>query len=113
MPKTRTCKYRTDCGRVRPTFVFDRPKGRKYRCDHCRKIDDQQAHTVEITMNDIRRKRNRLLSETDFVDLPSFRKNKSEEYLKAWDKYRDKLRDLTSCNQVKKIVFPEKPQLES
>ena len=62
-------------------------------------------------MNDLRQKRNALLSATDYTQLPDVGFNAAER--NAYMIYRQALRDITNnietAEQAKSIVFPPKP----
>ena len=62
------------------------------------------------TIEDVRAKRDRLLTASDWVEYPGPRKGMSAAKLKKWDKYRQALRDITKdCIDFDKVVFPKKP----
>tara|TARA_R100001460_G_scaffold90018_1_gene131581 strand:- start:1812 stop:2135 length:324 start_codon:yes stop_codon:yes gene_type:complete len=62
-------------------------------------------------MNVLRRKRNKLLSESDWTQMPDT--SLSEEQKTQWQTYRQSLRDLTNgittYEQARDIEYPEKP----
>lgn len=57
----------------------------------------------------IRARRNKLLRETDWTELPSIRTLRSIEWAEKWDTYRQKLRDITKIQYTTIVTFPEKP----
>lgn len=69
----------------------------------------QPAEQPEVEANVIA-KRNQLLLESDFADLPTSQARFTEEQRQAWTTYRQSLRDLT--NQVQfpwDPIWPTKP----
>ena len=62
-------------------------------------------------MNVLRRKRNKLLSESDWTQMPDT--SLSEEQKTQWQTYRQSLRDLTNgittYEQARDIKYPDKP----
>jgi hypothetical protein len=61
----------------------------------------------EVEFEVIRLKRNTLLSETDYTQLPDY-KNSDKE---SWLKYRQELRDLPNkFSSVEEVVWPTKPK---
>ena len=61
---------------------------------------------VDLKWEEIRRKRNKLLEESDYTQLDDSPRNKV-----AWRTYRQSLRDLpNSEGNPNDIVFPEKPE---
>jgi hypothetical protein len=69
------------------------------------------AGAFDRAMNDLRSKRNSLLSATDYTQLPDVGFNAAEK--NAYMIYRQALRDMTNnietAEQAKSIVFPPKP----
>lgn len=63
----------------------------------------------EISISELRSKRNNLLAQTDWVVLP----DSPVADKTAWETYRTQLRDitngLTTVEQVEAVVFPTKP----
>lgn len=57
----------------------------------------------------IRRRRNKLLKESDWTELPSVRETRSKEWAEAWDIYRQQLRDITKIEYSTLAILPEKP----
>jgi hypothetical protein len=58
-----------------------------------------------ITWNIIRQKRNRLLSQSDYTQMPDWPGDK-----KAWAEYRQALRDITSnFSNPNTIIWPKTP----
>lgn len=78
---------------------------RRYR------VRERTLREINKKLVTIRLVRNRLLQECDFVELPSVRAGKSEEWCQAWDTYRQQLRDITDAEDVMLIRFPNKPTL--
>jgi len=100
--KTKLCK----CGETRPVFVFDR-KG----CDRCRMNKAQKKSKRYIAgWDEIRARRNVLLTQTDYMDYISWRNRKTKNELEVCDAYRNALRDITkSYKKASDVVFPDKP----
>jgi hypothetical protein len=71
--------------------------------------DQVTTEKFEQSMQNIRAKRNYLLTETDWVVLPDSPITDKT----AWENYRQALRDiangLTTVDQVNAVVFPTKP----
>ena len=69
---------------------------------------DQQHHTNDILPKEIRTKRNKLLSDSDWtqtLDSPL-----SAEQKQAWATYRQELRDITAqAGFPVSVVYPTKP----
>ena len=69
------------------------------------------AVELEMAMADLRAKRNKLLADTDYTQLPDVGFNAAER--NAYMIYRQALRDITNnietAEQAKSIVFPSKP----
>ena len=65
----------------------------------------------DMAMEDLRSKRNKLLADTDYTQLPDVGFNAAER--NAWMIYRQALRDITNnietAEQAKSINFPAKP----
>jgi hypothetical protein len=70
-----------------------------------------QPSPLEVAMKDLRAKRNKLLADTDYTQLPDVGFNAAER--NAYMIYRQALRDITNnietAEQAKSIVFPSKP----
>jgi hypothetical protein len=49
-----------------------------------------------VIASDIRYMRNEFLKESDYIEYPSFRADKTSEFLAAWDSYRAALRNVTA-----------------
>lgn len=67
---------------------------------------DQDLPTDEHQWNDIKQKRNALLMETDWTQLPDVSANIAEKY----KLYRQALRDITTQADPFNIVWPIKPE---
>lgn len=57
----------------------------------------------------IRARRNQLLKESDWTELPSVVDIRSAEWNQAWQTYRQQLRDITKIQYPTLVVFPRKP----
>ena len=67
----------------------------------------KEQHEVE---EDVIAKRNQLLVESDFADLPTMQSRLSDSQKTAWANYRQSLRDLTKQSLFPwDPVWPEKP----
>ena len=70
-----------------------------------------QPSPLEVTMKDLRAKRNKALADSDWTQLPDVGFNAAER--NAWMVYRQALRDITNnietAEQAKSINFPAKP----
>lgn len=61
---------------------------------------------VVISWDNIRSKRNRLLDESDFTQMPDWPGNKT-----AWATYRQTLRDIPQTySTTAEVIWPEKPE---
>lgn len=58
----------------------------------------------------VRLKRNRLLDESDWVELPSVVNQRTETWQLAWKNYRNKLRDITKTDDPLMIEWPTVPE---
>lgn len=58
----------------------------------------------------VREKRNRMLSESDWVELPSVSRQRSVQWLNRWLDYRTRLRDLTSASDPEMVRWPIPPE---
>lgn len=67
---------------------------------------DQDLPTDEHQWNDIKQKRNALLMETDWTQLPDVSANIAEKY----KLYRQALRDITTQTDPFNIAWPIKPE---
>jgi hypothetical protein len=57
----------------------------------------------------IRKKRTKLLKETDWTELPSVRAIHNAEWAEKWDIYRQQLRDITKIEYPTMVIFPLQP----
>jgi len=68
-------------------------------------------------MNELRSRRNDLLNESDWTQLPDIQNIKSEEWKNAWLMYRQQLRNLPEIYdqnyimtfKIQNVIFPNKP----
>lgn len=74
-------------------------------------IQKRSLHEIQKTLFHVRSIRNQLLLTTDYVELPSIRETKSEEWKAAWDSYRQQLRDITDTDDIFNIKWPLSPNL--
>ena len=65
-------------------------------------------NTVAI-LRELRTKRNKLLSDSDYIELPSIQSTLTEEKKLEWSIYRQALRDITEQLDLLNIVWPTKP----
>lgn len=70
---------------------------------------EELAESVSQAWAQLRRERDQFLAESDWVELPSVRANRSAEWATEWDAYRQALRDITDNISIDKVVWPEKP----
>jgi len=73
----------------------------------CDALRDASRREPEIILAAIRKVRDRLLSESDYTQIPD--SPFSEEVREAWRVYRAALRDLPTTVDLENIVFPEPP----
>ena len=70
-----------------------------------------QPSALEVSMKDLRAKRNKALADSDWTQLPDVGFNAAERT--AWMNYRQALRDITNnietAEQAQSVVFPTKP----
>lgn len=66
--------------------------------------------TDEQVLARVRKARNRLLLESDYMDTAGFAARSSEEKLKECMEYRQALFDITKQPDIRKIVWPVKPE---
>ena len=59
----------------------------------------------------VRGKRDHLLKDSDFSQLPDVQAEMSDEKKTEWNNYRKSLRDITKSEKPFEIVFPAKPTL--
>lgn len=57
----------------------------------------------------VRARRDKILRETDWTELPSVRRVRSAEWAELWDKYRQELRDITNVPYPTLAIIPRKP----
>jgi hypothetical protein len=57
----------------------------------------------------VRARRDKILRETDWTELPSVRQVRSAEWAEQWDKYRQQLRDITNVSYPTLAIIPRKP----
>lgn len=78
-------------------------------------IDSKNQFHLDDFWNHLRTERDRLLQESDWTQMFDVRKNKSEEWITAWELYRQALRDLpdtvTKYN-ISSISWPTKPNFQ-
>ncbi len=58
---------------------------------------------------EIRKKRNRLLAETDYTQMPDYIAS-NPDMTEAWKQYRQALRDFPEACDLQNPVWPKKPQ---
>lgn len=73
-----------------------------------KEVPRTEKETVAL-WEEVREKRNKLLDDTDWVELPSVKKQKSEQWIQDWITYRKALRNITNCPDPLMIDWPEKP----
>lgn len=66
--------------------------------------------TTEEKLITIRRKRDKLLADSDWTDTLSAKGRLGDTLYGAWQSYRQALRDITNRKDLDNIVFPTKPQ---
>ena len=73
------------------------------------KVKDNKLTLVDsvivLTWDNIRSKRNRLLKESDYTQMPDYPGDKN-----AWAAYRQALRDITLFNDPNEVRWPTKPK---
>jgi len=74
-------------------------------------IVKRSLQEIEKQLFFVRHARNQLLASTDYVELPSIRETKSEEWKAAWDSYRQQLRDITDTDDLFNITWPRSPKI--
>lgn len=67
--------------------------------------------TNEKMWEKVRGKRDHLLKDSDFSQLPDVQAEMSDEKKTEWNNYRKSLRDITKSEKPFEIVFPAKPTL--
>ena len=71
-----------------------------------------QPSALEVAMKDLRARRNKALTDSDWTQLPDVGFNAAERT--AWMNYRQALRDITNnietAEQAQSINLPAKPQ---
>ena len=58
---------------------------------------------------ELRTKRNKLLVDSDYIELPSTQLRMTDEKLNEWLEYRQALRDITTQTDLENIIWPIKP----
>ena len=71
------------------------------------KTEEEIQEETEQKWREIREKRNRLLFECDWTQLPD--SPLSEEKREEWRIYRQELRDVTNCDSPDHVIWPNKP----
>lgn len=66
---------------------------------------------IDTRKTNLRKKRDVLLKECDWTELPSVRAQHTTEWATAWDNYRQALRDITNADDVFRVSFPDKPTI--
>lgn len=90
-----------------PVASVDTIKQGEMRAERAQvKLEREEARP----MNDLRSKRNSLLAQSDWTELSSRRKKMTPAEKKAWDEYRDALRDLPENADPKNPQWPQKPE---
>lgn len=70
----------------------------------------QSPRQFDLEWENVRKERNKLIAETDYVVLPDYWETLSATKQNAWKKYRQQLRDITNeFVDPSQVVFPEKP----
>lgn len=65
---------------------------------------------AETNLNELREERNKLLAETDYIEMPTKWATLTTEQQTAWATYRQALRDITETyTSLDDVVWPEKP----
>lgn len=78
--------------------------------------DDSEGEEVkQVRLNYIRKKRDKLLTQTDYLVLPDYPIDETE--LSLWSAYRQALRDMPETVDIDNIVWPippneQEPELE-
>lgn len=104
------------CGKNKFEFLIIVRPDKVESCDSCwiekvRVVKSLAGKKTSVSLNDIRARRNRLLLETDFWEMPSVRHKNSKAKNTKRDKFRQKLRDLTDFSgDPKNIEMPKKPK---
>ena len=70
---------------------------------------EERQESVDAAWAQLRVERDQFLAESDWTELPSIRKQRSQEWADLWDEYRQALRDITSTTSIDSVVWPEKP----
>lgn len=70
---------------------------------------EEIQESIDTAWVQLRTERDRFLTESDWVELPSVRKNRSEEWATEWDQYRQALRDITDNASITSVIWPKKP----
>jgi hypothetical protein len=65
---------------------------------------------TKVLWNKIRTRRNKLLENSDWVELSSLAKQKPDEWKEAWAIYRTELRDITSSIDPEMVEWPTPPE---
>lgn len=74
-----------------------------------KEITQTGAETQEQKLAIVRRKRNKLLLDSDWTDTLSAKSRLGDTLYNAWQSYRQALRDITDTTDVDTIVFPIAP----
>ena len=65
---------------------------------------------TEDNLEQLREKRNELLADTDYIEVPSYWTQLTQEQQELWITYRQSLRDITnSYTSLENITWPTKP----
>lgn len=66
-----------------------------------------------LTWDQIRFKRDKLLRDSDYTDVLSYKTREGAKKYNAWQRYRQDLRDITkSAKHPSDIVWPDKPSFD-
>lgn len=72
-------------------------------------VIEVSQENIELSLyNDLRNKRDRLLQQSDWTQMPD--SPLTEEKKQEWQTYRQALRDLPQTVDINNIEFPTKPQ---
>lgn len=73
-------------------------------------IATKPSVNLDRLLSSIRNKRNKLLLESDYTELPAMQASLTEQKKLEWAKYRQDLRDITDQLDLLNLNWPTKPQ---
>lgn len=93
------------------TVVLDTPRWQEGVLVRTFKEVPREPQVTQKLWDSVRERRNQLLEESDWTELPSVTGQKSDQWIQAWKQYRSQLRNITSQSADPEMVeWPTPPE---